>query len=149
MTDKEIRTSRDEAIIDGVNVAGCEFYLDEYCTLSNDRNERLPFAEKCSGYSDCLYKQLQRKEQECEELKEYIEVNKATGICETCTHKTLQENDYYRRTFKEIEKIVLEQMIQKYGDNESYPNTCVYCSEREICLIKNILDICSKAKKYE
>lgn len=63
MTDKEI-------IIDDVNVAGCEFYCDEYCTLSNDRNERLPFAEKCSGYSDCLYKQLQRKKQECEKLRE-------------------------------------------------------------------------------
>lgn len=53
-----------EIIIDGVNVAECEFYCDGYCTLSNDRNERLPFAEKCNRYSDCIYKkQLQRKKQ--------------------------------------------------------------------------------------
>lgn len=58
-----------EMIIDGVDVSKCEFYCEEYCTLSNDRNERLPFAEKCTGYSDCCYKQLARKEQECEELK--------------------------------------------------------------------------------
>ena len=59
----------EEIIIDGVDVSKCEFYCEEYCTLSNDRDERLPFAEKCTGYSDCCYKQLKRKEQECEELK--------------------------------------------------------------------------------
>ena len=62
MADKKI-------IINGVDVSKCEFYCEEYCTLSNDRNERLPFAEKCTGYSDCCYKQLKRKEQECEERK--------------------------------------------------------------------------------
>ena len=61
MTDKEI-------IIDGVDVSECEFYCGEYCSLSNDRNECLPFAEKCTEYSDCCYKQFKYKEQECEEL---------------------------------------------------------------------------------
>ena len=60
-----------EIIINGVDVSKCEFYCEEYCTLSNDRNERLPFAEKCTGYSDCCYKQLKRKKQECEELRQY------------------------------------------------------------------------------
>ena len=59
----------DKKIIDGIDVSECEFYCEEYCNLSNDRNERLPFAEKCTGYSDCCYKQLKHKEQECEELK--------------------------------------------------------------------------------
>ena len=59
----------DKKIIDGIAVSECKFYCEEYCNLSNDRNERLPFAEKCTGYSDCYYKQLKRKEQECEELK--------------------------------------------------------------------------------
>ena len=65
MTDKQI-------IIDDVDVSKCEFYCEEYCTLSNDRNERLPFAEKCTGYSDCCYKQLKHKEQECEKLKQIL-----------------------------------------------------------------------------
>ena len=59
----------DKTIIDGIDVSECEFYCEEYCNLSNDRNERLPFAEKCTEYSDCCYKQLKRKKQECEELK--------------------------------------------------------------------------------
>ena len=37
--------------------------------MDREINERLPFAEKCAGYSDCCYKQLKHKEQECEELK--------------------------------------------------------------------------------
>ena len=53
-------------IIDGVDVSGCEFYCDKYCSLSNDRNEQLPFAEICSEYSDCMFKQLARKERECQ-----------------------------------------------------------------------------------
>ena len=53
-------------IIDGVDVSGCEFYCDKYCSLSNDRNEQLPFAEICSEYSDCMFKQLAREERECQ-----------------------------------------------------------------------------------
>ena len=37
--------------------------------MDREINERLPFAEKCTGYSDCCYKQLKHKERECEELK--------------------------------------------------------------------------------
>jgi len=55
----------EQIIIDGVDVSGCEFYEDGFCTLSNDRNERLPFCEKCTGYSDCLYERFQRKTAEC------------------------------------------------------------------------------------
>jgi len=65
-------------IIDGIDVSECEFYDEEFCTLSNDRNERLPFCEKCTGYYDCIYKQLQRKTIECERLKSELELE--TGI---------------------------------------------------------------------
>lgn len=63
----------EKIIIDGIDVSECEFYCEEYCNLSNDRNERLPFAEKCTGYSDCCYKQLKRKEQECKEYADKVE----------------------------------------------------------------------------
>ena len=49
--------TKEKIIIDSVDVSKCEFYCEEYCNLSNDRNERLPFAEKCTGYSDCYFKQ--------------------------------------------------------------------------------------------
>lgn len=59
MTDKEI-------IIDGVNVAGCRLYKQAFtgfiCADPNMYND-------CSRNSNCMYKQLCRKEQECEKLK--------------------------------------------------------------------------------
>lgn len=64
----------DKIIIDGVDVSECEFYCDKYCTLSNDRNEQLPFAEICSQYDTCYYKQLARKTKECEKWKSYYDL---------------------------------------------------------------------------
>ena len=65
MTDKQI-------IIDGVDVSKCK-YIDienfekPICHCISQRNEcEMP----CEYNKDCYYKQLKRKEQECEELKE-------------------------------------------------------------------------------
>ena len=67
MTDKQI-------IIDGVDVSGCEHLYKEIDCLAH-----IDFSECCEGYNpsygycpntDCYYKQLKAKEQECEELKE-------------------------------------------------------------------------------
>lgn len=63
MTDKEI-------IIDGVNVAGCYFCKNSF-ELTDFKG-----IQKCSDIRDCFYKQLQRKTQECEELKEELSTYK-------------------------------------------------------------------------
>ena len=66
MTDKQI-------IIDGVDVADCE-HLNacnkkmKCVILQDDVCEIDPYCEGCN----CYYKQLKRKEQECEELKKII-----------------------------------------------------------------------------
>ena len=64
MTDKQI-------IIDGVDVSSCKFYNadDKTCREENSKYpiDICEFA-KCEG-CNCYYKQLKRKEQECEELK--------------------------------------------------------------------------------
>lgn len=54
MTDKQ-------KIIDGVNVAGCVRLQDDEisCELGGE----------CKGFGNCYYKQLKRKEQECEALQ--------------------------------------------------------------------------------
>ena len=58
MADKEI-------IIDCINVNECEFYgYDGICKLYSGSN----CSKDCSNYPNCNYKQLKRKEQECEEL---------------------------------------------------------------------------------
>lgn len=64
MTDKQI-------IIDGVDVSGCEFLTKtvhckaQMSILGTDTN-------KCKCFPNCHFKQLKRKEQECEELKKEI-----------------------------------------------------------------------------
>lgn len=80
--------------------------------------------------------------QEIEELKEYIQANKATGICETCTHTALIENDHYRKALDKIEGLI--------------KNFCKDCSDYENCnwdkegcyysLIPNLKDIINKAR---
>ena len=63
MTDKEM-------IIDGVDVSGCEHCvkMTKYrCIIQRDVYKYL-----CEENPNCYYKQLKRKEQECEELKEKI-----------------------------------------------------------------------------
>ena len=67
MTDKEI-------IIDGVDVSKCEHInicdnKIKCVILQDDVCETNPY---CEGYN-CYYKQLKRKEQECEELRKQLE----------------------------------------------------------------------------
>lgn len=61
----------EEIIIDGVNVAGCEYYsdIDETCRELNGKYEinECDFM-KCNS-QNCYYKQLKRLEQERDELK--------------------------------------------------------------------------------
>ena len=72
MTDKQI-------IIDGVDISKCKHYDEvfNYCDqsylgegglLKNTKNPK-----RCGCSPNCYYKQLKRKEQECEELKETID----------------------------------------------------------------------------
>lgn len=55
----------DKIIIDGVDVSGCEYFdKNEYYTCTSENTF------DCEECPICYYKQLQRKEQECEELKQ-------------------------------------------------------------------------------
>ena len=60
MTDKEI-------IIDGVDVSECEFLWKEKLPKKICNNGNLDC--DCKKNQDCYYKQLKRKEQECEDLR--------------------------------------------------------------------------------
>lgn len=71
MTDnfeKDINVPSKEIIIDGVDVSGCESFCRGICC-----QEGFGASASCKLFSDCLYKQLKRKEQECEELKKSVE----------------------------------------------------------------------------
>ena len=94
MTDKQI-------IIDGCDVSGCVQFIQEEkdcCDLGGN----------CKGWTNCYYKQLKRKEQECEELKakckKYGEINEQ----ETKDYAELkaERDSYIDKYFLESQKLV-------------------------------------------
>ena len=131
-----------EIIIDGVNVAGCEDYgyrgkAGYWCHN---------YDEPCTDYSNCYYKQLKRKEQECEELKEEIDDLKEIIQRHDNDNNALLsefENDlvdYYRRykeCLAEIKEIA-ENMNNEcfYDDFEckdcDMKNGCTYFNKKQI-----------------
>ena len=59
-----------EIILNNVNVNECEFYgYDGICKLYSGS----VCSKDCSNYPNCNYKQLKRKEQECEELRKQLD----------------------------------------------------------------------------
>lgn len=86
MTDKE------QIIIDGCNVSGCENYRPK------DRFTCYPYICNCHQKSDCHYKQLSRKTAECEkynkaldEIKEYTRKQ----FCDNCEDIGSTEYSYH------------------------------------------------------
>lgn len=71
MTDKE-------KIIDGVDVSECRHSHYGKCEIDYDEwnNEIIRYNE-CQNSPNCYYKQLKRKEQECEELLKQLDQLKA------------------------------------------------------------------------
>ena len=141
MTDKE------QIIINGVDVSGCLFYqlnFEEDCDVkikhfcSNWHNSC-----ESSNNSNCYFKQLTRKTQECEELKEKIKAYENLALHIKCPHcnkeldlildgteEKISLFDRYRKALEEIEEIV--------GECPAFD-----------CNAKQILDIINKAKGEE
>lgn len=125
MTDEKI-------IINGVDVSKCYRFSRKtgYCEGAF-KPEELPFCENF----DCYFKQLKRKEQECEELKEKIK--KYSKINEQDT----KDFANYKQVLDEIEKIISTPCI-------STINNCIEC-KCSSCLYKQVLNIINKAKGGE
>ena len=116
MTDKQI-------IIDNVDVSGCRFYSEKLSTMKGTGSISVT---KCNGFcthnirglddsscydihieyakcknNNCYYKQLKRKEQECEELKEKIN----NLICSANCYK-YKEAERYRIALEDIRSLI-------------------------------------------
>lgn len=97
MTEKQI-------IIDGVDVSGCEYYNkdDKTCREVNGNYDTdICEFDKCEN-SNCYYKQLARKEQECEELKKIINEAKNSKLDLKRQNEELQKEN--KRLREEREK---------------------------------------------
>lgn len=69
-------------IIDGIDVSKCVSFDKlnglNICCYDDTREDRIPFANFCVENKDCCYKQLKRKEQECEALQKELTELKET-----------------------------------------------------------------------
>ena len=108
-----------QIIIDGADVSGCEYWKG-YCRIASlcDYPGHL-----CEVTPNCYYKQLKRKEQECEELKEILN--------EGCLHNLtlMTEQRVLLQTLAEIKEIIttaleqntlinLDKILQKINEVE-------------------------------
>lgn len=145
MTDKEI-------IIDGVNVTGCNYVIlpkdscpaksqpyakETSCIACKEHNTRLNF---CKNNPNCYYKQLQRKEQECEKLKEDIAMAGISGIIELC-----HENKRYKQALDKIEENNKELRSILLDFNNSYQISEFYLTNFDT-KTKEIRDIINEVK---
>lgn len=139
-------------IIDGVDVSGCLFYqanfeedydvkIKHYC--SNCHNSC-----KSGNSSNCYYKQLARKERECDELKEIIQRhdNDNNALLKEVENELCE---YYRRhrecltEIKEIAKNMNEECFYDDFDctNCDMQNGCTYFNKEQILQkISEVLD---------
>lgn len=87
------KNNKEQIIIDGVNVRKCESYnpLGNYSCGG---------CRRCEERSDCDFKQLAHKTQECEELKRKVELMMDCADCKVDEYKkALEEIEEYANTY--------------------------------------------------
>ena len=141
MTDKENSFEKDinvpckePIMVDGVDVSGCKgFYIHDRSTTNIDYwmygqcKSSKEYGCYCRNNPNCYYKQLARKTQECEELKERLE-RIEEDLKYQCVDCMNVKSDRYRKALEEIEEYINQyEMLGKLN-------------------IKYILNIINKAK---
>ena len=107
-----------QIIIDGVDVSGCEYYNkdDKTCREVNGKYETdICDFDKCEN-SNCYYKQLKRKEQECNKL--YIQLK--------------ADEEYHKEEENNLRKIIKnkeERNIELYKENNKLKQTLIEIKE--------------------
>lgn len=152
MTDKEI-------IINGIDVSKCT-HIDnwKYCNCCNDLIKTIyPKATKChieedlrcEIYPNCYFKQLKRKEQECEKLKKRLEsfqkdYSKLYQVVENKGY--IKELDQLKQTLTEIKEIAEPfcNACQEFEPEKS--KNCINCT---YCNYNKILQKISEVLKDE
>lgn len=150
MADKQI-------IIDGVNVRECECIIEDYyyqqannlangykhiknvCELGESGSEYYKLF--CKDNPNCYYKQLTRKEQECEEFKKQVEV--FTRQLEKANKEVIKEkieNATQRQKNEKLKQTLIE--IKDIAE-EDFNHTCWEAYARQL---KQILQ---KISEYE
>lgn len=133
--------NKEQIIVDGVDVSGCKYL--PYC---NDKQGN------CAYEPNYYFKQLARKTQECEELKEELNGSEKWRVkAENLNEKLDIKNTRYRKALEEIELTIKN--LEK-GDILTFPDFTL--QENATMIInqcnqgyRDILDIINKAKEEE
>ena len=149
MTDEQI-------IIDGIDVSKCEFLIinndKQLCRcIKSDLFGGIEFVENakngnCKDNPNCYYKQLKRKEEECERLKEEIKHYKQIAQYHgNLSVKYTNKSAKLKQTLAEIEKQV------KAMNNECFYSyfDCMNCDMKNGCTYFNKKQILQKISECE
>ena len=144
MTDKQI-------IIDGVDIAGCEFAVKPindnrikcHCAkglLQIVKMQEQPESIKsglCENNPNCYYKQLKRKEQENNSLQ--AQVNNITVQSNNAITVLEQENEELKQTLAEIKGIAKSfcNVCKEFEPEKCKSNNYMYCNYNKILAIIN------------
>ena len=125
--------SNKQIIIDGVDVSVCKLYNEDNGVVAPDGTaERTELCyltnDYCENNPNCYYKQLKRKEQECEELKHEVELMMDCASCKV---------DEYKQTLTEIKEIAKNMNEECFYDdfdcmNCDMQNGCTYFNKKQI-----------------
>lgn len=146
--EKDINVPHKEQImIDGVNVSGCSYY-------NPLGNYNCGGTKKCSQWSNCYFKQLARKTQECERSRKRISdleeriINHSNEIEEYCSRLADKNKkcEKYEQALDEFELLITNHIssCEKCPDNKN--GYCIGIDECSSRCLKKILDIINKAK---
>lgn len=110
-------------IIDGVDVAGCE-YFSPTCVSTHlwDKCGNLTKSNKCENNPNCYYKQLKRLEQENKELKETL--NAFVKHSRTESDKVYYKMLDYKTALEEIKKVIDCANSEYKSDDDCKPQQC-------------------------
>jgi hypothetical protein len=122
----------------------------------------MDYSECCEGYdpsygycpnTDCYYKQLKRKEQECEELKKIIDEAKNSKldlksflVGEAIQNEYEQQLDQLKQTLTEIEKLAIQGNVYCIDYNVDDCEKCIKQSDCKTKLFKQILEKISECE---
>lgn len=136
MTDKEI-------IIDGVDVSECEKLGETIDGITCGLGKRIRFVNEiitkhnlCKNNPNCYYKQLKRKEQECERLKKELQAQRAFTAheqklisCVAYDESCKTGNDCKQKKYIFKDKIKLKQTLTEIKDI-CKTNVCKHCHSK-------------------
>ena len=156
MTDKQI-------IIDGVDVSGCKKYEHEIVRCNATLKNMCFCGGRCTDKknADCYFKQLKRKEQECEELKRELQAQRdftaheqkliyCVAYDETCKtgNDCKQEKCIFKDNIKLKQTLVeIKEILQ--SDYCTEIASCEFCAEVGNCLNIKILQKIREVLKDE